>query len=149
MGHTVCSRCSARVLDVIAWKTNGLCASCFREHAGAIINGALVVVAGRERIVIRTDASRRKPGVRAQRARARKRKRDNPDIKDHRREVAACAERARRRLQRLFPEIWEILLADERAKANLNAFTIDRCLTPGQLQSSLDSLADYRRLEAS
>lgn len=145
-GHTACQECNAFVLDVVAYKTGGLCADCFRKHAAAIIEPAMVVIAGRQRIVLRTNVSRRTPAVRAARARARKRKRQEPDERRHRQELAACAERARRRLQRLFPELWEVLLADERARAGLNAWTIDRALTPGEASSSLQMLSEYRRL---
>lgn len=149
-GYTACDQCATFVLDVIAFKTRGLCAECFRRQANAIIDPVMVIVDGRERLVLRTDVSRRKPGARAQRARARRRKRQEPDEKARRKEVAACADRARRRLQRLFPEMWEILLADERAKAGLNAFTIDRCLRGEPLDgpsSSLELLAIYHHIE--
>lgn len=146
-GHTACHQCRSYVLDVIAWKTGGLCADCFRKHAATVIDPVMVIVDGRERIVLRTDASRRKPGIREQRARARRRNRQRPDDKAHRHTVIACAERARRRLQRLFPELWEILLADERAKAGLNAFTIDRCLQGAPLDPDLELLAEYHRIE--
>lgn len=145
-GHTVCP-CGAYVLDVVAYKTGGLCADCFRLKAAETLDAVMVVVAGKERLVLRTDVSKRSPAERAQRARARQRRRQDPDEKVHRREVAACADRARRRLQRLFPELWEVLLADERAKVGLNAWTIDRALTPGEASSSLEMLAEYHRIE--
>jgi hypothetical protein len=145
-GHTMCP-CGAPVLNEVSYKTGGRCADCFRKSSGKLLDAAMVIVDGRERIVLRSDRSRRKPGVAAQRARARRRKRQDPDDKAHRQLVAACAERARRRLQRLFPELWEVLLADERAKAGLNAWTIDRALTPGEASSSLAWLAEYRRIE--
>jgi hypothetical protein len=145
-GHTACGQCLKPVLNEIAYKTRGLCADCFREQAGSIINPVMVVVDGREKIVLR-NVSHRTPAERSQRARARKRKRQQPDEKQRRKDVAACAERARRRLQRLFPELWEVLLADERAKAGLAAWTIDRALTPGEASSSLEMLAQYHHVE--
>ncbi len=145
-GYVICP-CSNYVLEVVAYKTGGLCADCFRARAAEIIDPVMVIVDGRERIVLRTDQSKRDPAERARRAKARREKRQDPDEKEHRKQVAACSNRARRRLQRLFPELWEVLLADERAKAGLNAWTIDRALTPGEASSSLQMLAEYHRLE--
>lgn len=129
--------------DEVAYKTKGLCAPCFRDSAHKVIDAAMVVVAGRERIVLR---SKRKPAELAQRARARKRNRQRPEVKEQHVKGVHCAERARRRLAKLLPELFEILLADERAAAGLNAFTIDRCLRPGTLDTGLDFLMDYRHL---
>jgi len=145
-GYSVCVKCGEPVLDFVAYKTQSHCAECFRQHAAEILDPIMTVVAGREKIVLRTNISKRRPGVRAQRARARARDRKKPEVREHRRVVAGCADRASRKLRRLFPEIYELLLADERQRAGLNAYTIDMALTPGDASSSLEFARDYHAL---
>jgi hypothetical protein len=147
LGYTACKSCGAAVLNEVAYKTDGHCAECFRLKAAEILAPVMTVVAGRERLVLRTNRSKRSPGDRAQRARARARRRQDPDVKAHTKLVTQCADRARRRLATILPELYEILLADERANAGLNAWTIERALTPGECSSSLPFLENYHHIE--
>lgn len=142
LGYVLCTRCDEPVLKEIAYKTGGLCGEHFRQDANAVIDAAMVVVDGRERIVLR---SKRSPAELARRARARKRAKAKPD--PDRSTGAHCSDRARRRLARIFPELFEVLLADERAKAGLSAWTIDRALTPGEASSTMDFVKTYHALE--
>jgi hypothetical protein len=141
LGYVLCHQCGASVRDEVAFKTQGLCAPCFRDRANETISAAMVVVSGREKIVLR---SKRSPAELEQRARARRRKRAQGDATAT---GIQCTERARRRLAKLFPELLEVLIADERAKAGLNAWTIDRTLTPGEASKSLEFLKTYHALE--
>lgn len=147
-GYTVCRTpdCGALVLDEVAYKTRGHCAPCFRANANIILDAAITVVAGREKLVLKTRQGNKTDGERAQRKRAKKRAKATAAERAKRKKVAMARIAADRRLRRLFPELWEILLADERAKLGLNAWTIDRTLTPGEATSSLEFLAKYRRL---
>lgn len=145
-GYGVCAICDAPVLTEILFKTGGLCAPHFRERSADILDAAMVVMDGREKIVLKSR-SKRSPAVRAQRARARQRQRQKPEEKDRRRVVAGCQDRATRRLRRLVPELYEVLLADERARAGLAAYTIDMALTPGDGMSALSWVEKYCALE--
>lgn len=147
-GYTVCASpdCGALVLDEVAYKTRGHCATCFRANANLILDAAITVVAGREKLTLTTRQGTKSPGDRAQRKRAKKRARATAKERDKRKKVALARVAADRRLRRIFPELFEILLADERAKLGLNAWTIDRTLTPGTAEQSLEWLAKYRRL---
>ena len=138
--------CGALVLNEVAYKTNGHCAECFRANANEILDAALTVVAGREKLVLRTRNSMRSEGERAQRKRAKKRARNTEAERTKRKKIALARVAADRRLRALFPELWEILLADERAKTGLEAWTIDRTLTPGTAEKSLEFVKHYRRV---
>ena len=132
------------MLKEVAFKTGGLCADCFRRNANRVINGAIVVVSGRERVVLR---SRRSPAELAGRKRTKQRARAKPENRAKINASAKAHATATSRLRRLFPELFEVLLADERAKAGLNAWTIDRAITPGTASKTLEFLASYYRLE--
>jgi hypothetical protein len=145
-GYRTCAdpACGALVLDVVAAKTRGHCAECFRRRANEILDAAVVVVAGRERLVLRTAPRVRSPGEAAQRKRS---KRASVTQRKRQREVTAARARADRRLRNIFVELWETILADERARAGLDPpWTIERALTPGDAEKSLDFLKRYRRV---
>ena len=145
-GYTACVKCGTFVLNEIAFKTRGHCAECFRVNIHEILDAAVVVTDGRERVVLRTVSHKHSPGDRAQRKRAKKRARATAKEQEHRRLVHAAHHAADRRLRALFAELWEVLLADERAARGLNAWTIERALTPGEASADLAFLAQLRRL---
>lgn len=147
-GYTVCKSpgCGAFVLNEVAYKTLGHCGPCFRVNANTILEAAITVVAGCEKLVLRTNSSNRSPGDRAQRRRAKKRAKTTAKAKQQHKKVAVARLAADRRLRALFPELWEVLLADERAKVGLNDWTIDRALTPGTAERSLDFVKAYHHV---
>jgi len=127
-------------MKVIADKTRGHCPDCFRSHASEIIDAVMVVASGRERVVLRP---KRSPTELA----ARKRAKQKPEVKARAKLVEKCNQKATQRLRHLYPEIWEVLVADERAKAGLEAWTLDRVLTPGDAESSLEALSAYYHVD--
>lgn len=135
------------VLSEVAYKTNGHCAECFRNKANEILEAALVVVSGRERITLRTVGGKtRSPGERAQRRRGKRRAAKTPRGMERARLYQMARARADARLRALFPELWEVIIADERAKLGLDAWTLDRALTPGTADADLTLLTVLRRL---
>jgi hypothetical protein len=107
----------------------------------------MVVIAGRERLVLRPVRSKRSPADLRQRRRATQRRRRTVAERKRARLVSSARTAADRRLRNLFPELFEVILADERSKAGLDDFTLDRCLHGNPLSSSLDELANYSHLE--
>ena len=127
-------------MKVIADKTRGHCAECFRSHASEIIDAVMVVASGRERVVLRP---KRSPAELAERKRAKQR----PEAKARAKLVEKCNQKAMLRLRHLYPELFEVLVADERAKVGLEAWTLDRALTPGDAESSLEALSAYYHVD--
>lgn len=146
LGYQMCP-CGRPVLDEVAYKTGGLCGDCFRIRANDAIAAHMVVIAGREKLVLRPLATKRTPAELRQRKRAKKRNGKTAGEKRHQTKVNQAKAAATRRLRNLFPEMWEILLADERSKAGLDAFTIDRCLHGEPLSSSFKALGNYSHTE--
>lgn len=141
-GYTICRRCPAFVLNEVAHKTGGMCADCFRAAANHVLDAVVVRTEEREPLRLKIHASRKSPAEQRRRAKRPKSARDRAQGK----KAERAALKAMRRLRDIFPEIYEVLLADERAKAGLNAWTIDRCLTPHDTASSLEFVQTYHRL---
>jgi len=142
-GYTVCP-CGAAVLDVVAWKTRGRCAECFRAGLNPVFDEIIAVTKDREKIALKLD--RRSPGERAQRKRAKARSREKG--REQRLVVMLARSRAMSRLAKTFPAVFEFYLADERAKLGLEAWTIDRALTEHRLDDrTMELLRAYARLE--
>jgi hypothetical protein len=145
-GYAVCANCGATVLDVVAWKTQGRCADCFRNGLGPVFDEIVAVAANRERIRLKLD--RRTPGERAQRRRSKDRAKKRDDQRERNRVTMLARTRAQARLTRTFPDIFEFYLADERAKLGLEAWTIDRALTGHRLtDETMELLRAYAALD--
>jgi len=144
-GYVACKRCDTAVRTEVAYKTQQHCPDCFRAYANEILDPVMVVVAGREKIVLRSH--KHSTADREQRRRAKKEAKQRPDVKERMRIVSQCNQRATAKLRRIFPELFEVLLADERAKVGLDAWTIDRTLTPGEASSSLEMLKSYYHVD--
>lgn len=142
-GYSACSECPAMVLNEIAWKSGGRCAECFRKATNAWFDELIAVTPTGERIPVRLHRSKRTRGERLRRKKARTR---SPSTKDRARLTMLAQTRAKSRLARLMPEIYEIMLADERAKLDLNAWTIERALTAHRLDESTYRLLDAYHL---
>lgn len=139
-GYTVCSTCGDAVLTEIAWKTSGRCAPCFRAHFNEVLDEIVVITPDRQELRVKVRPSKRHPSELAGRRRAKKRAKKRPDVRDRARIAATAQARAKTRLARLFPEIYEVMLADERAKLGLEAWTIERAITPHKVDESTYAL---------
>lgn len=132
------------MLNEVAWKTGGLCASCFRESP--VVRDIIAVTKDRERVKL--TLSKRTPGDKAQRKRAKQRARRRPDQRERTRLVALAATRARAALTRLHPAEYEVLLAEERANLGLTPWTLDRALTPHRIEhETMEHAASYHAVD--
>ena len=135
-GYIACRLCSQPELDVVGWKTNGLCAACFRAGANALFADVIAHHASGERVRLSLVSEKRSPGERRRRRFKSKRERT-----DHERKVRRAEAAALRRLKHLYPDVYEVLVADERAERGLDAWTVDRAVTPHHAGSRLQELA--------
>lgn len=143
-GYSACSRCQTAVLQEIAWKTGGLCSTCFRESPN--VREIIAVTKNREKV--RLTLSKRTPGDRAQRARAKKRARSRDEQREKARVSMLASTRAKAALTRAYPEVYEVLLAEERAKLGLEPWTLDRALTPHRVTGeTMEQLRAYHASE--
>jgi hypothetical protein len=143
-GYQACSRCTAAVLNEIAWKTDGLCSTCFRDSP----NVREIIAVTKDREKIRLTLSKRTPGERAQRTRAKKRARSRDEQREKARASALASTRAKAALTRAYPEVYEVLLAEERAKVGLEPWTLDRALTPHRVtDETMEHLRAYHASE--
>ncbi len=135
-GCVLCRRCSNLVIREIARLTGGLCGDCL-DVVGAQVRTIEVLYGGRP-VKMRTRV--RRPGSRGSAERAKL--------------GAKCREKAARRVAKLFPNVYELLVADERARAGLEPwpFTVmAQPIDPGELDREVDvalrtsqSLLQYR-----
>jgi hypothetical protein len=120
VGYVLCVGCDEElVLDIVAGRTGGLCTTCFRLKGTQLRH--IEVEARGARIPVRLG----RPG--------RKRVRSTPSAEAKAREktVDKCRERARKRLQAVFPDLYDIFLADERAAAGLDPWPLSMALRSG------------------
>lgn len=137
-GYEACRRCHRPVLAELARKTSGHCGDCYRDffRDGA---GDVVVRAGAEAVAVRATYA-----TTTNSERRRRRRKGNDSARD--RDATKANQRARARLARLFPEIFEMLKAEERERLGLEAWTLDAVLSPHCVdQKTLDMLNDYHR----
>ena len=145
-GHTLCSECAAPVLDEVARVTGRRCGPCFRADVGGVLRDAVAVGSGGERFRLRVYSSSRPPGERRRRVDARSRARKRSSNRERARLVATAERRAKQRLRNIFPALYEVILADERASLGLDDFTIDKAVAMEDPARSIDFVATYARL---
>lgn len=129
------------MLDIIAHKTSGLCPDCFRAKTNPFLTAVVAHNNSGERVKLRLVTRRRPPSHKAGKKRAKGRN------KDRDRTVRQAQARAMRRLRELYPDVYEVLLADERAEAGLEPWTIERALTAHRPYSHFDELAKYAGID--
>lgn len=140
LGYAVCGICSTPVLDIVAYKTKGLCPGCHRKGLAEILEpmeargrGLRVQLPKRERTEQQREIDRRK---------AEKRRHD-PDRRQAERLREQSKQAAFKRMRDIFPALFEVLVAQERAERGLEPWTVTAALTPGTLEATLELLADY------
>jgi hypothetical protein len=122
-GCVLCRRCPNLVIREIARRTGGLCGDCL-DVVGANIRTIEVSYGGRP-VKIRSRV--RRPGSRGSAERAKL--------------SAKCREKAARRVAKLFPNVFEVIVADERARAGLEPWPFTLMAQPldaGELDRELD-----------
>lgn len=111
-GYRDCARCQAKVLDITAWQTQGVCMECF--------------VAGDLARFREVEISQRATAHKIDLGGANRAKKHRPGGKSKKNSgtqnvIAADLARLRalRRMRHLFPDVFAILYAEERHKAGL------------------------------
>jgi beta-phosphoglucomutase-like phosphatase (HAD superfamily) len=148
LGYTVC-RCGTPERREVAWKTGGLCSDCFRDAAMNVFAETVLHGPDGMRLPVIIHRSQRSPGDRAQRARSRKAAKRKPTAKQRHTLVARSERRAKQRLAKMFPGIYELLLAIEREQLGLEGWTIERCLTSHRPNHELDMLLRMHGIDCS
>lgn len=112
-GYRSCrnQECSALVIVEIAERTGGLCSGCFRSELGRQLTAVEVISRGQRHTV---DLSKRRYGPRT-----------GKGDRDTHRKAEKAKLRAMRRLRTLFPDLYDMFYAEERARAGLPAWTVD------------------------
>jgi hypothetical protein len=117
-GYRTCRNewCGALVLTEITYRTAGLCGDCFRSRLGKAITEVEIMNRG-QRTSLRT---RTKPW---------------PSKNKGNRDTAKRAERAKlramKRLRAVFPDLYDVFYAEERARAGLDPWPVDMAVRQG------------------
>lgn len=146
VGYSICANpaCERLVLDPIAFKTGGFCDSCAREGLREGLERVQVAVGGARKAV----STARKPQT-ARNRRQHLRRKGDPRVKARKHASGKAREAAWKRLAALAPELYALILAEERQKRGLPPISLDSALQggPGELAwETLDVLAFYRAL---
>lgn len=112
-GYVTCKNmgCGSLVVKQVARRTFGFCEICARNLLGKSVRVAEVVNAGRRSYVPLKN-----------------RKTEKSKYPDTEKRAEKARNRAMKRLRALFPEIYDILLAEERSKEGLNPWSIERAV---------------------
>lgn len=146
VGYEICRvrDCQQLVLDVVAHATGGICTGCALEGLGEGVDRVDLAVEG-ARISV-SKAPKPKTG---RNRRQYLRRKGRPDVKARKHAAQKAAEAARKRLAALAPELYGLILADERQKRGLTPISAHQALRagPGAVAwETLDLLAFYRAL---
>lgn len=117
-GYRACRNqwCGELVIVEVARRTTGLCGDCFRSHLGEQM-AAVEAISRGERMRI-------KVGKRATANRAK------GDL-DTKRKTEHAKKRALKRLRAVFPDMYDIFYAEERARVGLEPWTLEAALKSG------------------
>lgn len=134
-GYRSCrnEHCGALVILEIAERTRGLCTECFRGHLGQSLAEIEVRIQGRN-MTMKMPRKRKKDG--------------KGNAWTHKMSNRARA-RADKRLRQLFRDLYEVLLAEERARLGLEPFPIETAITepPGDPSQSIEFARVYAALD--
>lgn len=126
--------CGQLVLVEIAERTQGLCTPCFRTHLGDSIAEVEVVSRG-DRVSVRTGGRRRDQTAKGD--------------QQTKRMTEKARVRALKRLRGVFPDLYDVFYAEERARVGLDPWTIDSIIQePSAMdaQQTMDFARVYHRL---
>lgn len=131
-GYVVCPghhhvEATRLVRDDVAHCTGGLCLDCFAAEGGKRIREIELVMRGRRLVVPVGDGKR-------------KTKRYRPHRNARKALNAKARERARKRVADLVPELYVVLLAEERAKLGLPALPVQIAVHGGNPMPDIEAL---------
>lgn len=136
-GLSTCRLCTVLISELLGRKTDGLCVGCFNDWLEAELAPIAASIEGTR---IPARRTRHRSGDRAGQRKRYKRK---AEVAKRRAATKLAGDRAMRRLRKLMPGLYEALLAEERSKLGLEAWSMDRLLSAGDVRSSLDTLKSY------
>ena len=118
LGYVLCARChDSLVIEPVANRTGGICTTCLEERGSPLT--AIEVEARGARFQIPLGRRKRPP------------RKKSPEAKARERVVDKCKERAMKRLRAIFPDLYDILLAEERAAVGLDPWPLGTALRHG------------------
>lgn len=146
LGYSICANldCQRPVLSVVAFKTGGLCESCARSGLRERLDQVVVSLGGAHRVV---STSKRAQTARNRRQYLRRKGDSRLKARKHAAEKAKTT--AWKRLAALAPELYALILADERERRGLTPISVDSALqgrSGAVAWETLDVLAFYRSL---
>ena len=136
-GYRSCrnQECVNLVLTPITHRTGGLCVDCYRSHLGAQVAELEVINRG-ERITLTLNHNRRK-------------RTDSRGNLHTKRLTERARLKALKRLRAVFPDLYDVFYAEERARLGLEAWTLESSLpAPAEIdaQQTLDFARVYSQL---
>ena len=135
LGYRTCDNehCGTLILEQIAARTGGFCLDCFSGRLGDTFAGVEVQIRSQRMKIPPTRKPRTSTG--------------KGNRWTHKQGEKART-RARRRLCLMFPELYELLLAEERARAGLEPFPADRLTeSAGDASGTLAFASLYHALQ--
>jgi len=119
-GYRACRNqwCGELVIVEVAQRTGGLCGACFRTHLGEQV-AAVEAVSRGERMLVNLGKQSASRQLRAK-----------GDL-DTKRKTEHARKRALKRLRAVFPDMYDIFYAEERARVGLEPWTLESALAPG------------------
>lgn len=123
-GYRAC-RCSRLVRDEVARRTQGRCPDCFIADGGDRVTKIELVGKGRR---VSVPLNRRKPQTPRKRT---------AEAVARRKQADKAKERARKRLASMFPDVYDMLVAEERAALGLEPWPTDTALRGGDPEIEL------------
>ena len=130
-GYRSCrnEHCGALVLLEITWRTDGLCTGCFQGVLGSKI--AEVEVRSRARTIALQRRTRNRSGSKGDQG--------TRKAADH------AARKAADRLRQLFPDLFSVLLAEERTRVGLEPFPLERAIQEPDAMTASE-IIDFARV---
>jgi hypothetical protein len=130
-GHVLCGTCQAAwvLTDVARW-SGGDCTECFQANGCQRRSRVEILTRGR-RISIPLHAP--------------KNRRHKPKVKS--KDAEKAKERARAKLAAMFPELYQVLVADERSAAGLKPWTVPMALQRGGPEAAEATIAFAEQLD--
>lgn len=107
------------VRDEVAQRTGGMCQEAWRAQGGKRVETVELVMRGRRLQVPTAGKSKHKP------------KQDTPQRMARRKQNEKAKEAARKRLAAMFPDAYDMLLAEERAARGLEPWPVDIAVRGG------------------
>ena len=122
-GYALCP-CGTWVINEVARRTEGRCVPCYQTHVAPRLH-RLELVGDGARIQIPRSERRRKP------------KRDTPQRAARRKLARDSRDAARKRLSAMLPDLYDVVLAEERAKRGLDPLPVQIAIRGGTAEHDL------------